>query len=380
MKKFSTGPVRALLDSLGRPDDKLKIIHIAGTNGKGSTAEFFTSVLLAAGRKVGTFTSPEVYSFYDQIKIDGQPVAPELYEKYAVTADFASPFEKLTASAIAAFAGEGCEWAVIECGMGGLNDATNAISKKELAVITSISLEHTEYLGDTLEKICRQKSGIIKNCPAVVNAHQSEEVRNYFKDCVFADKIDEIFDGGFIYDGKKFRLNTDGCLQPCNAACAIEGARILGVDERAIYDGIKNCKPRGRLERFTVGGREYILDGAHNPAAFEPLAEYLYKSEKKRTVIFGCLNDKDIDGNLSKIVADEIIAVACPCARARTLEDTYAHCRKQFGKKSTHKAASVTQALEKADGEIVVVCGSFTLLKEALEWIERRCLNRAAQC
>ena len=369
---FSIAPTRKILDGLGCPDTKLKIIHIAGTNGKGSTAEFFTRILTAAGKKAGTYTSPEVYSFYDQFKVDGENLSPEVFNKYRAQAlKFAigaSEFEINTAAAFAAFAGEGCEWAVIECGMGGLNDATNAVIKKELAVITSISLEHTAYLGNNVKEICAQKAGIINNCPAVINAHQSEEARQFFKGYKFADKIDGIFDGGFIYGGKKFALKADGILQPQNAACAIEGARILGLDEKAIYEGVKNCYPRGRMEKFKAGGREYILDGAHNPAAFEPLKEYLLSRDCKRTVIFGCLNDREIDGNLSQIVADEIIAVACPSPRTRTLEDIFAHCRKQFGKRA-RMAGNVAEALNTADGEIVVVCGSFTLLKEANGWI-----------
>ncbi len=373
--KFSTVPTGKILDGLGRPDNKLKIIHIAGTNGKGSTAEFFTGILVCAGKKTGTFTSPGVYSFYDQFRIDGKPLTPGIFLKYRAEAERfalgASEFEIDTATAISAFAGEGCEYAVIECGMGGLNDATNAINKKELAVITSVSLEHTAFLGNTLTQICAQKAGIIKNCPVIVNAHQCEEVRAFFKGCRFADNLEDISDGGFVYGGKKFALNAEGCLQPYNASCAIEGARVLGIDENAVYDGIKRCKPRGRLERFAVNGREYILDGAHNPGAFEPLKEYLLSRGRKRTVIFGCLNDKDIDGNLSQLVADEIIAVPCPSPRARTLEDTFKHCLRQFGKQA-RKAESVTEALDTADGETVAVCGSFTILKEALEWIDKR--------
>ena len=370
---FSTAPTRRILDGLDRPDEKLKIIHIAGTNGKGSTAEFFTQILISANKRVGTFTSPEVYSFYDQIRIDGKPVTAETYEKYGQRvlpfAHNASEFEIETAAAILAFIGEGCEYAVIECGMGGLNDATNAVSRKELAVITSISLEHTAYLGKTLKEICAQKAGIIKDCPAIINAHQPPEVREFFRGYKFADKIDEISDGGFVYGGRKFLLSAFGCLQPHNAACAIEGARLLGIDEEAIYDGVKNCYPRGRMEKFTAGGREYVLDGAHNPAAFEPLEEYLCSRGNKRTVIFGCLSDKDIDGNLSRIIADRIIAVPCDSPRSRTTEDIYGHCKREFGRKKVDRAESVSAALDMADGETVVVCGSFTLLKEAREWI-----------
>ena len=373
MTHFSCLPTRAVLDALGSPDKKLKIIHIAGTNGKGSTAEFFTRILIAAGKRVGTFCSPQVYSFYDQFKINGKEIPPEVFERYLSRAggvsDGASEFEIQTAAVLAAFAGEGCDYAVIECGMGGLDDATNAVYKKELAVITSISKEHTAYLGDTLKDICTHKAGIIKNCPAIINAHQCDEVKEFFKGFKFADKIGKIYDGGFVYNGKEFALSVIGCLQPYNAACAIEGARLLGIDEDAIYRGIKESKPRGRIERFTVCGKTYILDGAHNPAAFEPLSGYL-KGGKKRTIIFGCLSDKDIDGNLSRLKADEIIAVNCPSPRTRSADEVAAHCRKFF--KKVKQAESVTDALEIADAEEVVVCGSFTLLGEALEWIEKR--------
>lgn len=369
MNEFSVQPTRVLLDGLGRPDEKLKIIHVAGTNGKGSTAEYFTRILVAAGKRTGTFTSPQVYSFYDQFKIDGVPISPETYEKYRVTSDFASEFERMTATALSAFAGEGCEWAVIECGMGGKNDATNAIKKKELAVITSISLEHTAYLGNTIAKICEQKAGIIRDCPAIINAYQCEEARRFFKGHKFADGVERT-DGGFLYGGKRFALGAEGCLQPYNAACAIEGARMLGIDERAIFEGVAACKPLGRTERFQVNGRTFILDGAHNPAAFEPLGEYMLSRNVRRTVVFGCLSDKDADGNLARLIADKIIAVPCPSPRTRSAEDIAKLCRGRF--KDVSIAESVSAALARADTEEVIACGSFTLLEEAKKWIEKR--------
>ena len=373
MTHFSYEPTRAILDALGNPENKLKIIHIAGTNGKGSTAEFFTRILISAGKRVGTFCSPQVYSYYDQFRIDGKEIAPQKFKAYRAQAaeqGTASEFELDTAAAIWAFYKEGCEYAVIECGMGGKWDATNAVRKKELAVITSISLEHTAYLGTTLKEICTQKAGIIENCPAIINAHQSEEVKNFFKNCTFADKIDSIYDGGFVYDGKPYFLSVMGCLQPYNAACAIEGAKLLGIDDDAIFRGIKESRPRGRLERIQAGGKTYILDGAHNPAAFEPLNEYLKGANGNRTIIFGCLGDKDIDGNLCRLSGREIIAVKCPSPRTRSAEEVARHCRKFF--KDVKQAESVSKALEIADGEEIIVCGSFTLLKEALEWIEKR--------
>lgn len=374
MTHFSTQPTRAVLNALSSPDAKLKIIHIAGTNGKGSTAEFFTQILIAAGRRVGTFTSPQVYSYYDQFRIDGKEIPAETFERYREEAvgvsRGASEFETDTAAAIYAFYREGCEYAVIECGMGGRDDATNAVLNKELAVITSISLEHTAYLGNTIKDICAHKAGIIRDCPAIVNARQCAEVKEFFKDCKFADKIGEIYDGGFVYDGKRFALSATGCLQPYNAACAIEGARLLGLDEDAIYRGIEECKPCGRMERLAAAGKTYILDGAHNPEAFVPLESYLKSTDKNRTVIFGCLGDKDIEGNLAHLTADKIIAVNCPSPRTRSAEEV-ARCARGYFKR-VEKAESVAEALERADAEEVIVCGSFTLLGEALKWIEKR--------
>lgn len=352
---------RSILNNLGSPDDALKIIHIAGTNGKGSTAEYFTRILIAAGKRVGTFTSPAVYDFYDQFKIDGVPLSAEVAEKYfgralsAAEGLGATDFEIQTAGVLLAFRQEGCEWAVIECGMGGAGDATNAINKKELAVITSIALEHTAYLGDTVEKICGQKAGIIKNCPAVVNGCQPSDAKKYF--------------------GKLKVRFAEGAenLQQSNALTAAEGARILGLPEEAIREGIKNAKLAGRVERFFASGRNYILDGAHNPAAFEPLKNALESLPRSEvTIIFGCLKDKDIGGNLSALfkLSESVIAVECVSPRKMPLGEIEDSCKKFFN--SVSLAKSVSDALDKAHTKTVVVCGSFTLLKEAKQWIEKR--------
>ena len=260
--------------------------------------------------------------------------------------------------------------------MGGLGDATNAVNAKELAVITSVSLEHTAYLGDTAEKICVRKAGIIKNCPAVINAYQPyESAERYLRKTggIFADGLVMTGEKSFVYGGKEYELSVEGSLQAYNAVTAIEGAKILGLPETSIYEGIKSAKPRGRIEKFSASGKNYILDGAHNPSAFEPLAAYLGGIPRKDvTLIFGCLADKDIEGILSVLAgcADNITAVGCNSPRARTAEETGAACGKYFGNVKT--ADSVSSAMEMAATDTVVVCGSFTLLKEAKEWIEKR--------
>ncbi len=379
---FGTERTRALLDDLGSPDTKLKIIHVAGTNGKGSTAEFITRILIAAGKRTGTFTSPEIYSYFDQFRIDGKPIAEDaLADSFGVAYSSAkkrgaTAFETETAGVLLAFARLGCEYAVIECGLGGLNDATNAIKKKEVAVITSVSLEHTAYLGNTITEICAQKAGIIKDCPAVASCALPESAKQYLKGkgVIFTHAPENCDGDGFDYNGKRFALTAKGSAQPYNAACAIEAARILGIDEGAVYAGVKSAAPYGRIEVLNASGRRYVLDGAHNPAAFVPLRGILQdgKSVVDRTIVYGSLSDKDIDGNLRILAdcADKIIAVKCPSFRAMDIEETAAACRKYFADVVT--AESVSDALECARTDEVIVCGSFTLLKEAKQWIEKR--------
>lgn len=361
---FGTDRTREILDRLGRPDCKLKIAHIAGTNGKGSTAEYLTSVLIAAGKKTGTFTSPEVYGYFEQFRIDGQPVNEKFLadcfsKAYAYGAVLgATSFEIETAGTIFAFAESGCEYAVIECGLGGLTDATNAIYKKEVAIITSVSLEHTQYLGNTVELICGQKAGIIKDCPAVVSSLQTEEAKKYFENA-----------GVRFAQPCGYCLKMHGNAQPYNAGAAACAARILGIEEKYIKRGIENACLAGRLEVIRKD-KTYILDGAHNPQSFENLAHFLkdYQADKN-TLVFGCLSDKDADKclELVKERAGGIIAVVPQSYRAMDGDKIFGICKKHFG--AAEQADGIVSALEKARGETVTVCGSFTLLKKAKEWI-----------
>ncbi|MDE7453035.1 MAG: hypothetical protein K2N22_01350 [Clostridia bacterium] len=361
---FGVERTRAILDGLQSPDKKLKIAHIAGTNGKGSTAEYLTEILIAAGKKTGTFTSPEVYGYFGQFRVNGKPLEEEFLadcfsRAYEIGSRIgATPFEIETAGALLAFAESGCEYCVLECGLGGLTDATNAVEKKEVAVITSISLEHTAYLGDTVEKICAQKAGIIKNCPAVVSSLQPEEAKRFFK------KLGAIF-----APPSGYKLKMLGEAQPYNAGAAAKAAEILGIEQKFIKAGIENACLAGRLEVIKTD-RTYILDGAHNPQSFENLAAFLKNyGAKDNTVIFGCLSDKDADKCLALIkdCADGIIAVTPDSYRAMDGDKIYALCKKHF--KNAERADGVRAALEKAVSGTVTVCGSFTLLKQARDRI-----------
>jgi len=373
------------LDYLQCPDKKLKIIHIAGSNGKGSTAEYITQMLIAAGKKVGTFTSPPVYAYFEQFKVNGAAVENTVvFESFERVYDLAyecgaTRFEVETASAIDVFARCGCEYAVLECGLGGKNDATNAVAQKELAVITSISLEHTAILGNTLEEICAQKAGIIKNCPAVVNAMQAEPVLKFFKEmgAIIAHDGLEILGGyNFRLGGEEYTLKMFGAEQCYNAATAITAARMLGIGEEAIKQGVEKAKLDGRVEIHLCGGTTYVFDGSHNPQSFSPLRKYLspYKRDEV-TIIYGCLSDKDAETCLKILnyTSDTIIAVPTVGARGRSVDSILGLCGKYF--KTVIRAESVSEALSLAKGKAVVVCGSFTILREAKQWIEKK-LNK----
>ncbi|MDE6613481.1 MAG: hypothetical protein K2K28_02885, partial [Clostridia bacterium] len=319
-------------------------------------------------------------SYFEKFRIDGEPVEEKALAQSFIRAYDAggkigaTAFEVETAGAICAFAEGGCEYAVIECGLGGRYDATNAVAKKEVAVITSISLEHTKILGAALEDICYHKSGIICGCPAIVNALQPKEVSNYFKslNAYIPDKPLITDARSFKYKGGEYRISTYGEAQAYNAVTAIEAAYLLKLPEKAIKQGIENAKQHGRLEILKAHGKTYILDGAHNPAAFLPLAQLLKDCGGSSTVIYGCLSDKDFSGCLSLLgtCAKSITAVPTAGERASDTDKVFEECKRLF--KQADRAESVTDALEKAEGETIAVCGSFTILKEAVKWIKQK--------
>ncbi len=376
---FGVERTRRLLDYLGAPDCRLKIIHIAGSNGKGAISQYISHILCAAGKKTGSFSTPEIYSYFDQYEIDCKTaeIAPWLKKAYkAGKALSATEFEISFCAAMLAFADAGCEYAVVECGLGGRTDATNAVLKKRVAIISSVSLEHTAILGSTVPEICAQKQGIANGCPEVVSALQTSEGRAYFSrfSPVFAGDGIQILSSGldgqsFVYKGETYRLCAAGDVQPYNAACAIEAAEILNIDGESIKAGLFAARLKGRIEVIKKD-RVYILDGGHNPAAVKPLVNLLKGCGAD--IVYGCLSDKDIDGVVSQLapIARNIYAVQPPSARAMDGEKIYSACLKY--NKNTYREKSVRAALGKSRGKVCAVCGSFTLLKEAKKWIEKR--------
>lgn len=383
--KFGTERTAELLSRLGHPDEKLKIVHVAGSNGKGSVCRYITEILVAAGRTVGTFTSPEVYSFEDMFALNGKTARRPLVEKYLSVVDRAaegmsdapSAFERETCTALAMFAGEGCEYCVLECGLGGLEDATNAVSGKLVAVITSITTEHTAVLGDTIADICRHKSGIIKNCPAVVPANLNGEAARYFNalGAVVAGEglklVNRSLDGQkFLYKGEEYSILMPGDEQLYNAAVAIEVAKILSLPLSAVKKGLACARPEGRTEVIKKGATMYILDGAHNPQAFGPLISML--PGKADTLVYTCLSDKNV-GQCAALLGrlfKRVFIVPAPSYRAmdegQILRAFAPYCD------NVRSFCDIPSAMEAASGRVIVACGSFTMLKEVRQWIDKK--------
>lgn len=384
--KFGTERTQALLEKLNRPEKKLKIIHVAGTNGKGSVCEYLTHILLCSGKSVGTFTSPEVFSYNEKFRLCGTPSSDEKISEYLqrvenLCADFSdkpSAFEIETAAALLMFAEEGCEYAVVECGLGGLNDATNAVCNKIIAVITSVSLEHTAVLGDTVEQICAQKAGIIKNCPVVVPCTLAQEAKNYLAkfNPVFAGLSVEILSSDaqgqtFFYGGEKYKIKMLGEAQVYNAAVAIECAYLLGLPKQAVKSGLEQARLAGRVQIINTDRATYILDGSHNPESFTPLLQTLNTFDGDKSLVFGCLSDKDVISAANRLGSafEQAIVVSPESYRAMDIQKIFTAFAPKV--KEISKAESVSAALSAAKHSVVAVCGTFTILKEAEKWIEK---------
>ena len=314
--------VYAALKKLGSPHEKIRTVHVTGTNGKGSVCALFDSVFRAAGYKTGLFISPHLVSLTERIKINGaelgEPEFAALLEEVFKAGPDLSFFELLTCMAFLCFERARTDIAIIEVGIGGRFDTTNVLPRSELAVITSVDYDHKKYLGETLEEIAWQKAGIIKNggvClapilppqarrPVLLEA-QEKSARAHFLAPVF-EIADLDWERGIMRlrhkkTGDEFGLGLIGPAQVSNATLVYEGVSIMNgagfkVSRSAIAEGFANVDWPGRFQVLRRGGTAYILDGAHNPEAVRAFAETFSRSPfKDRDAVFmvGLLNDKD---------------------------------------------------------------------------------------
>lgn len=296
-KRFtSLETARTLLAALGNPQDKMKTVHIAGTNGKGTTCAIIGSILRAAGYEVGQTVSPHLAHVAERCLINGVPQREEEFSlavehvlAVAAQLDIAPGYFVLgIAAAFYEFARLRLDWAVVEVGLGGLHDATNLLAHPAATLITTISFDHTELLGRTLSEIARNKAGIAKRgVPMFVGSVPAEAARAIAEECARAGAPVEMLGVDFTYDEKlglvrtaggdlrfeRGQLPLEGSFQTRNAVLAIRTAAALGIGSQAITAGLKNVRWPGRLEWIPEKG--VLLDVAHNPEGIEALLDYL---------------------------------------------------------------------------------------------------------
>lgn len=348
-----------LLRRMGDPQKKLKFVHIAGTNGKGSTAAMTASILQKAGYRTGLYTSPYIYRFNERMQINGQPIADE--ELGRITAwvkplaqsmdDVPTEFELVSAIAFAYFQQNGCDIVVLEVGMGGSLDSTNVIDAPEVAVITNIGLDHTDVLGKTVEQIARTKAGIIKPGCHVVAYRGTPGVEAVLEEvCIEqgAELSFANFDGlrlishsleGQVFDcgeRKMLELPLLGVHQLHNASVVLSVADALTergwqITEQNIYDGIREVSWPGR---FDIVGRDplFIIDGGHNPQCIEALAKNIrdYLADRKIIALTGVLADKDYVEMYEPILplVEEFVCITPPNPRKLEAAELAAYLRK----------------------------------------------------
>lgn len=329
--KLGLQNIKNLMEKLGNPQDKLKIIHIAGTNGKGSCTSFVNSVLVSQGYKVGMFTSPSIYNFEERIRINNKNIPEdkliELMNEVREIANtlevFPADFELVTALAFLYFYRENCDFAIMEVGLGGRLDATNVINKPLITLITSISFDHQQFLGNTIKEIALEKAGIIKDGVPLVLYSQDNDVmdsiigvaKNKNSKIILNDlskiKVLENNKSGQVIDYKEFKnlkINLLGSHQVKNATISLElllELRKMGfeISNKSIYNGFSTVTWPCRFELVSKSP-DFILDGAHNIDGIEKFVSnmnFYYKNNEK-IAIFGVLADKDYNEMLEKIV------------------------------------------------------------------------------
>ncbi|VBB06318.1 folylpolyglutamate synthase signature 2 [Lucifera butyrica] len=402
--------VENLLDRMGHPERSYKTIHITGTNGKGSATAMLTAVLTASGLKTGMYTSPHLIDYTERMAVDGRPVPPGAFaeaidhtrrfveEMIRAGGEQPTEFEVLTAAAFFYFAKAGVDYAVIEVGLGGLLDSTNVVVP-ELAMITNVTLEHTDRCGATIREIAVHKAGIIKAGVPVVTAAQGEALDVIRQACIDTASslyvLDEDFYAEFagmtvtsqditvktVYgDCGLFRINLLGHHQVKNAAIVVMAAMVLSRGEpritvNAIRDGLAGAVWPGRFE-IIPGNPVIVIDGAHNPDGAAALRRTLDDVFPGRPVVFllGILRDKDVDGIIAALIREEDTVVVVPplSERAAEPEEIAPKIKARQVEVSRSIAAGLEKAGELAHGNSVLcIAGSLYLAGEARKIVKK---------
>ncbi len=406
--------IELLCEKLGNPEQKLPIIHIAGTNGKGSAVAMLASILKEAGYRVGTYTSPHLERYNERFLINGAEISDddfareitlmkEICEELAAEGKpVPTLFEIVTGTAFHYFSEQKVDVLILEVGLGGKYDATNVVPAPLLSLIMSISIDHTDFLGDTIEKIAAEKAGIIKkNCPVVLYS-QDDIVYNMIKDV--ADQMDAPFyclnDAeidvasqtleGTVFSVKNKSMSLEnlelpllGSYQISNCLAVLEACNVLrkrglSLSDEAIRKGLKNTHWAGRME---ICGRDplVILDGAHNADGIAQLAKSLsiYFKDRKVTLILGVLGDKEYH-KMAEYILPYAGSVILTEPHSERKLDVFSLARSISNHKGTiYTEKEVENAYEKAlsitpaDG-IILCCGSLYMIGAMRTYISNR--------
>lgn len=355
--------IRAILELMGNPQKKLKCVHVAGTNGKGSVCAILSTILTEAGYKTGLFTSPHIFKYTERIQIDGKQIDEDVFaEKIFKIQELSeknnihlTEFEILTAVMFEYFAENNVDFAVIEVGLGGKYDSTNVIEKPLCSIITTIDLDHTERLGDTIEKIAEEKAGIIKpNCPVVISA--SNKGFNVIKSHTVEDQLI------IAHEFSLGEMSLKGFHQQENLALAVSSLLLLVPDIKivTIQNAIKKVVHHGRFEFFA--DKKLLVDGAHNPNGISILRQNLdiYFKDYNLRFIFGCLKNKDYHKMVDILFneGDEIYFNHFNHANSATYEELSSVCK--------YPSKEYNGNLPEFDG-ITVVCGSLYMISEVMK-------------
>ena len=412
--------IQAMLSKLGNPETAYKVIHITGTNGKGSVAAMMTSVLENAQLRVGRYISPHLIDYTERIYLCGHDISREDFaqgatvvrkaaeEAVAEGVEAPTEFELLTAMAFWYFREQNVDYAVVEVGMGGLYDSTNVVLPV-VSVITNVAMDHTKYLGDTLQDIAHQKAGIIKEGIPVVTAAQHVALKQLKKEAY--DKKSKLY-----FYGRDFEIDSRqawrtgqvvtvkrkdmpkeleksllfipfvGAHQAVNAAVATMALSIVmkqdgRVNENDLREGLARTRWPGRFEIHTVHSMTYVLDGAHNPAGAEALKEALEEQypDKRRLIVFASLADKDTETVMQLLIRKGDIVFACeaPTPRTRKAEEIGQLMKEQKIEAECRTEGSVQDALDAASkcacpGDIILTCGSLYILGDAMRYLNEK--------
>ena len=395
--KLGLNNITELLDRIGNPQRSFKTVHVAGSDGKGSTCASIASILRESGISTGLYTSPHITDFNERISVDGVDISDKdlllLAHEIMIVAECMKDdgfectfFEVTTAMAFLYFQRKKVTYAVVEVGMGGRFDATNVL-RPEVSVITNISREHTQYLGNTLREIAFEKAGIIKNDTPVVTCNSGDALKvitqiasERHADITVTDEPELVsFDGKgsvFRYGGEEFETSIPGSYQCKNAVLAIEAVRLLPEAETIephIHDGLKNVVWHARMEK--IDGLPLIIDVTHTTAGMKVLRDDIGRIYGKVTTVFGILSDKDLCG-MSKCVcqmSDKVIVAAPESDRAMDIHEMVRGA--SLICEDLESSDSVEHAIERAmevrgDG-MVLVTGSFRMAEAAYKWLRK---------